>query len=498
MRRPCEAPRLAANTTTTMPALTPAIQVNNAVAAARGALAPWAATPLDDRIAALSRFVAQLEQHRQSLAQCISRETGKPLWESLAEVALMIAKLPVSIQAYHQRCATLDVPLGASPQARPCSSSSLAGINPLPHPNQPTAQARFRPHGVVAVFGPFNMPGHIPNGHITPALLAGNTVIFKPSEKTPAVAQLTLELWQAAGLPPGVINLLQGGRDTGVALCQHPGIDGIFFTGGTAAGLAIRQALAKRPNAILALEMGGNNPLVVHEVSDLDAAALETIQSAYITAGQRCTCARRLIVPDGAGGDAFIQRLMKMIPRVRVGAWNDDPAPFMGPVISADAADQLLATQDDLLKRGAHALAPMQRLALGPAFLSPGLIDVTAIPDRRDEEHFGPLLQLIRVPDFDAAIVEANNTQFGLAAGLFCDDSTLWQRFYQHIRAGVINWNRQTTNASGKLPFGGTGHSGNHRPSGAFAADYCSYPVASLELGRLTTPSTWPTGIEKM
>ena len=163
----------------------------------------------------------------------------------------------------------------------------------------------------------------------------------------------------------------------------------------------------------------------------------------------------------------------------------------MGRVINAAAAKRLLAAQAELAGR---ILVEMKSLD-GDALLSPGLIDVTDTP-RRDEEIFGPLLQLIRVKDFDAAIAEANNTRFGLAAGLLSDDRTLWERFYRTIRAGVVNWNRPLTGASSALPFGGIGDSGNHRPSAYFAADYCSYPVASLEIERVAMPEKLTPGIE--
>ena len=359
-----------------------------------------------------------------------------------------------------------------------------------------TSATRYKPHGVIAVFGPFNFPAHLPNGHIVPALLAGNTVVFKPSEAAPLVGQVMVECWQAAKLPPGVINLIQGGRETGELLASHPGIDGIFFTGSFAAGSAINQTLAADPGKILALEMGGNNPLVVHKVSNLDAAAYTIVQSAYVTAGQRCTCARRLIVPDGPHVNPLLDRLGHMTRSIRVGRYTDEPEPFIGPVISDAAAEKILAAQGELRSRGGKVLVELKSPGPRLAMLSPGLIDTTDVKDRADTEVFGPLLQVIRVRDFDAAIREANNTRYGLAAGLLSDDRELWHRFLRKIRAGVVNWNRPTTGASGALPFGGVGRSGNHRPSGYFAADYCSYPVASMESEELILPKSPPPGIQ--
>jgi succinylglutamic semialdehyde dehydrogenase len=260
----------------------------------------------------------------------------------------------------------------------------------------------------------------------------------------------------------------------------HEGVDGVLFTGGVPAGRAIHRALAGRPEKIVALELGGNNPLVVWDASDLDAAARIIVKSAYITAGQRCTCARRLIVRSGAQGDAAIAALTHLVDRIIVGQPDAVSQPFIGPLISAKAADAVIAAQADMLRTGGVALREMRRLDLGPAFVSPGLIDVTAINSRKDEEVFGPLLQVIRVPTFEAAIEEANNTRFGLAAGLISDSEELFVQFETDVRAGVLNWNRQTTGASGAAPFGGVGQSGNHRPAGYYAADYSAWPMASL------------------
>ena len=447
-------------------AATPA-EAAAAVARARAAFRPWSRTPLAEREKILRAFALALETRRVALADAISREVGKPTWEALTEVTTMIGKIELSITAHARRCA------------------DFAGG---------PAITRFRPHGVVAVFGPFNFPGHLPNGHIVPALLAGNTVVFKPSEHAPLVAELTAAAWRDAGLPPGVLEVVQGARDTGAALVDSPDLDGLFFTGSARTGLWLAEKFARTPEKILALELGGNNPLVVWHPRDLRAAALLTIQSAYLTAGQRCTCARRLIVPAGAAGHAFVAELSAHIAKIRVGPFTDNPEPFMGPVISAAAAAQVLAAQAALFERGAGPLLLTRSLRADTGLLSPGLLDVTSVLDRADEEIFGPLLQVILVPDFDAALAEANATRYGLAAGLIADDPALYARFREKVRAGLINWNQQLTGASGAAPFGGIGQSGNHRPAAFFAADYCSYPVASIEVPELRLPATLPPG----
>ena len=447
-------------------------QVESAVQAARQAFPAWAKRSLEERLSVLEAFAANLKSRADELARCIGEETGKPLWESATEVTSMVNKVAISVQSYRERTGEKSGPLGDA-----------------------TAVLRHKPHGVVAVFGPYNFPGHLPNGHIVPALLAGNTVLFKPSELTPKVAELTVQCWIDAGLPAGVLNLLQGARETGIALAANPGIDGLFFTGSSRTGNHLHQQFAGRPDKILALEMGGNNPLVVDEVADVDAAVYTIIQSAFISAGQRCTCARRLLVPEGAWGDALLARLVAVSSTIEVGAFDQQPAPFMGSVISLGAAKALMDAQELLLANGAVALLKMTQPQAQAALLTPGIIDVTEVTDRADEELFGPLLQVIRYADFAAAIAEANNTQYGLAAGLLSDSEARYQQFWLESRAGIVNWNKQLTGAASSAPFGGVGASGNHRASAYYAADYCAYPVASLETPSLVLPASLTPGV---
>ncbi|WP_163558234.1 succinylglutamate-semialdehyde dehydrogenase [Halomonas sp. NO4] len=446
-------------------------QVNAAVAAARGAFPAWARTPFAERQALVERFREVLESRRETLATAIAQETGKPLWEARTEVGAMIGKVAISIRAYQERTGERQRDLGEA-----------------------TAVLRHCPHGVMAVFGPYNFPGHLPNGHIVPALLAGNTAVFKPSEQTPLTADLTLQCWQAAGLPNGVINLVQGAAPVGQALSADPGIDGLLFTGSAKVGGLLHRQFAGQLDKILALEMGGNNPLVVKDVPDQAAAVLTILQSAFLSGGQRCTCARRLIVPEGQVGDHLLDALSDAIAGLRVAGQFAEPAPFYAGLVSATAADGLLAAQDDLEALGGTVLTRMERLAEGTSLLLPALIDVTglAVPD---EEHFGPLLKVHRYRDWDEALRLANDTRYGLSAGLIGGERADWDDFLLRIRAGIVNWNRQTTGASGDAPFGGVGESGNHRPSAYYAADYCAYPVASMESEVLHLPDQLPPGV---
>ncbi|WP_372862060.1 succinylglutamate-semialdehyde dehydrogenase, partial [Pseudoalteromonas sp.] len=354
---------------------------------------------------------------------------------------------------------------------------------------------RHKPHGVVAIFGPYNFPGHLPNGHIVPAILAGNTVVFKPSELTPHVAQFTLELWLKAGLPAGVINLVQGELETGKALASHQDIDGLFFTGSSNTGHLLHKQFAGHPGKILALEMGGNNPLVVKDVADVSAAVHDIIQSGFITSGQRCTCARRLFIEKSANGDAILEKLISATKNILVDDSFADDQPFMGAMISEKAALGMVAAQADLVKQGAEVLVELKQLKPGTGFVSPGIIDVTNIDEIADEEHFGPLIKVYRYTDFDSAIAEANNTSFGLSAGLLADSEDDYSHFLKRIRAGIVNWNRPITGASSAAPFGGIGASGNHRASAYYAADYCAYPVASVESEKVNLPQTLAPGL---
>ena len=428
------------------------------VSAARAAWPEWAAHSVTYRMETLRRFANVVRAREEEFAELIARETGKPFWEAKTEVNSVIAKVEISIAAYLDRTPTnrLEAAMGNK------------------------VAVRHKPHGVLAVLGPYNFPAHLPNGHIVPALIAGNTVVFKPSEKTPATGEFLVKCFHEAGVPQGVIRLLIGGPAEGKSLAGQVGIDGLLFTGSVGAGLALHRQFAETPNKILALELGGNNPIVVWDAPDLQAAATIVVQSAFLSAGQRCTAARRLIVEDGKH-QPLVDEICKLIDRIIVDDPMADPQPFMGPVIDLATADILQDRFIGLMMKGGKAIRRMERPFEERPYLTPALIDMTDAKDRQDEELFGPVLQMIRVKDFDAAIDEANNTRFGLAASVLTKDPKRYDRFWANVRAGVINWNRPTNGAPSNAPFGGVGYSGNHRPSAFYAADYSAYPVTSVE-----------------
>ncbi|GAO53680.1 succinylglutamate-semialdehyde dehydrogenase [Novosphingobium sp. MD-1] len=437
----------------------PVGDVDAAVDRARQAWSTWAAQSLSNRVELCRRFANEVRKEQENLAALIARETGKPLWEARAEVEKVVAKVDISVRAYAERSAQRKF------------DSALQG----------TAALRHKPHGVMAVLGPYNLPAHLPNAHIIPALIAGNAVVFKPSEKAPATGELLVQCFHRAGIPANVVQLLIGGPDQGRALAEHDGVDGVLFTGSAHTGIAINRRLAGNPGKMLALEMGGNNPMVVWNTPKISDAAVLAIQSAFATSGQRCTSARRLIV-QGSLYEPLIDEMKRLGSRLIVGAPFDEPQPFMGPVIDNEAADGLTESFVYLLSNGGRPILHMRRLREGLPFLSPAMIDVTDMAERPDVELFGPLLQVIRVDDFDQAIAEANRTRFGLTAALVGGSPEEYNQFWANVRAGVINWNRPTNGTSLSAPMGGVGLSGNHRPSAYYAADYCAYPVASAEM----------------
>lgn len=448
-------------------------QLQTAVAAAAKAFPLWSERALDERLQLCRHFADFVSEHKESLAHTIAVETGKPLWEARTEASAVVTKVANSIEALMTRRWTTTDQMGDY-----------------------QAVTRYRPHGVMLVLGPFNLPAHLPGAHIVPALLAGNTIVFKPSEWAVATGQWLAEAWQQVGLPPGVLNMLQGRTELAVPGVEHPDVAGILFTGSERAGVSIHRRLAGQPHKILALELGGNNPLVVHDVSDLQSAAVTTILSAFITAGQRCTCARRLIVTGAKNYERLVAAISEALPRVRVGLPLDDQQPFMGTLIHQAAAEQMLQAEKELVAAGATSVVPLTVSDRASTLLRPGLVAASASATIDDCERFGPLLLLYQAGDLDEAIALANQTKFGLSAGYLGDRVEDFYYFLHRVRAGVVNWNRQMTGASGKLPFGGVGASGNHRPSGFFAADYCSYPVASLESHELREADGPVPGLE--
>lgn len=437
----------------------PVSDINDAVKRSRRAWPAWAAQPLSTRMELVRRFANEVRKDADKLADTIARETGKPIWEANSEVEAVINKVEVSIRSFAERTAQRK----------------------LDNAMQGTMAVRHKPHGVMAVLGPFNFPAHLPNSHIIPALIAGNSIIFKPSEKTPATGELLAKCFNRAGISAAVMQFVAGGPAEGQELVAHDGVDGVLFTGSANTGISINRKLATRPDKVVALEMGGNNAIVVWETPKIRDAAAIIVQSAFTSAGQRCTAARRLIV-KASMYDQITAEIKQLADRIIFGAPFEDPAPFMGPVIDNDVADGLTESFVYLLSNGGKAIKHLARPDDNLPFLSPAIIDTTAMKDRPDVELFGPILQVIKVNDFDQAIAEVNNTRFGLVSSLIGGTPQEYNRYWANVRAGMVNWNRPTISPSHSAPVGGIGLSGNHRPYGYYAADYCAYPVASNEM----------------
>ncbi|HEX7873270.1 MAG TPA: succinylglutamate-semialdehyde dehydrogenase [Sphingobium sp.] len=432
--------------------------VDAAVARVGGAWLPWAARPFTFRIETMRRFANLVRGREAELVDLIAREVGKPLWDAKGEVASLIDSVEQSISAYSTRTGQkrLEGAMGAR------------------------QTLRHKPHGVLAAITPSCNPALIPVGEVVPALIAGNGVLLKPSEKAPATALFLTALLHEAGVPVDVLSCVIGGAKTGRALVEHVGVAAILFTGSAHVGLIINRLLAARPDRMAALHMGGNNPMIAWDMPDMNTAAALIVQSTFPSAGQNCAAGRRLIVKD-AMADALIDALCQTVSRLIIDDPHADPAPYMGPVIDMEMADGLTESFLYLMSNGGRPILHMRRPKEGLPFVTPGIIDVTPMDKRIDIELFGPILQIVRVPDFEAAVAEANATHFGLSAALFGGSEQQYEHFWAASRAGLVNWNRPLIGPVAGFPAGSAGLSGNYRPGGAYAADQCAYPVASAE-----------------
>ncbi len=444
-------------------------EIDAAVGRARAAQAAWRDAGLAARSAVLLRFRDLAQARADELARLIAREVGKALWDARSEAGLLAPKIDV----------TLGDGLRLVAEQRPA----------------PGLRTTWQPRGVLAVYGPFNFPAHLPTGHIAPALATGNAVVFKPSEQTPAVGAWLVSLWREARLPDGVLEIVQGGPETGRALAIHPGLDGILFTGSYMTGRALKQATLDQPWKLLALEQGGSNAIVVCDDADLDLAVAESALSIAATTGQRCTCVRRLFVAR-QHCDAFAQRLSRVLSGLRVGP-PLEPGVFMGPLVSL-AAHARFEAQRALARDAGGERIEVMPPALPPPWTGAGLVRFASLRQThayQREELFGPEAALYPIDDLEQAIAAVNDSDYGLAAAVFTRDRSRYERCLGRVRTGVLNWNRGTIGASGRLPFGGRGRSGNDRPAGVTATLYCVVPQAHRESAAGLDPAALPPGM---
>ncbi len=414
---------------------TTADQIDSVMKAAASASLRWRKTSQESRIDVVRRYAQYIDANRHAISELITREVGKLPWDAAAEVGAAIAKSELSIRALRQRRDNQIIEAGS-----------------------PRRMVRYQPIGVALVLGPFNFPLHLPGGQFIPALLAGNAVVMKPSDQATAVGEWIAEAWKKCGLPDDVFQLIVGRVAPAVTAIDSPHVGGVFLTGSRAAGQAIHRQLAGRYDVLLALELGGNNPIVVSaDVPASDVASTVTF-SAFTSAGQRCTCARRAIFVDGPETDKQIQATVAQTEGLRVGLPGAEPVPQVGPLISAAAAESLKQTYERLLQLGCTPVIPFQLGDCRANLVRPTIIDASSLSESDlvslgDLEWFGPLLVLLRVGNMDQAIRSARMTAYGLAASLLGGDQELFDQFVDEVGAGIVNWNRPTTGAAGHFTF---------------------------------------------
>jgi succinylglutamic semialdehyde dehydrogenase len=445
-----------------------AAAVSAAVARAREAFPRWRDAGADARAAVLERFARAVDERAAELTLLIAREVGKARWDAQAEARLLAPKIAVTL------------------------AEGMALVKAFePAPGQ---RATYRPRGVLAVYGPFNFPAHLPNGHIAPALATGNTVVFKPSEIAPAVGAWMAARWHDAGLPEGVLEVVQGGPTTGRALAAAD-VDGILFTGSYGTGRALLEATLDAPQKILALELGGSNAMIVCADADLDLAVSEAALSIAATTGQRCTAVRRIFV-ERSLREAFQDKLAAVLAGLRVGAPLDEGV-FMGPLASL-AGHARLEGQRSLASAAGGERVLLVDTGRPPPYTGAGLVRFESTAQRhayQREEIFGPEAALYPVADLDCAIAAANDADYGLAASVMTRDRAHYEYCIGRVRSGILNWNRGTIGASGRLPFGGGGRSGNDRPAGILSTVYCATPQSHLEYAGGLDPASLPPGM---
>lgn len=444
---------------------------NKAISSARQAQQSWFELGTESRIEYIRKFVEIVKSNKEELSKTISIEVGKPKWESDGEINSIIGKIEPCIDAYKSRCSDIII-----------ERNGAKGIT------------RFRPLGVLCIIGPYNYPMHMTNGQIMAGLIAGNTIVLKPSDKAPLCATKIMECWQKAGLPEGVINMVQGGPETVEYLIKNKEVNGVYFTGSYKVGQIISGLCST--NQMCALEMGGDGPIIAWDSNDIKSAAITVIQGAFGTAGQKCVSTRRLIVPDNSFGKSLIKEVVKLSKKIVVGKFDGKETPFMGPLRTPQMVDNALRIQKYLLSKGGVDLLEAKRLNLGECFISPCIIDVTKAKYKLNEEVFAPFLRVIRVKTFEDALIEANNSEYGLAASILTEDRNLYEKFLNTAKFGLINWNKPTVGSSAWAGFGGIKNSGNFRPSGYLTSDFCSYAIASAEMENLTNVAT-PKGIKE-
>lgn len=429
--------------------------------AASEAYPAWSSLRQEKRNTYLKKLAQIYKDKQEELAVCISRETGKPLWESQQEAGALAQKIEITLKE--------SLPLVQDTEL----SFQREGVK---------GKIAYRSKGVFLVLGPFNFPVHLPNGHIVAALALGNTVIFKASEKTPASAEVLARCFDLAGFPKGVFNLVQGGVETAQALVRSKDIDGILFTGSYAVGKMIQTQILDQPHKILALEMGGKNSALIWKDADMEKAVYEILKGAYLTCGQRCSSTSRLIVHKEVKS-FFLKKFMELSRKIKIGHWKDSP--FMGPLIEEKSVQRFLKAKKEAEENKDFIHLSGGRIdSLNGFYVRPEIVEPKSYEENsfyQNEELFAPFLTVYEVTEEEEAMNLINKSAYGLCLSVFCKDSDLAKRIFQRAKVGVFHWNLSSVSASSRLPFGGLGKSGNDRPAGLFAVHSCVTPVAWMQ-----------------
>lgn len=426
----------------------------------------WKKLKVDERANYLRKFQTAVEKRKDDIAEAIAYETGKPLWEAKTEAQSVYNKVTVTLE--------YSLPRIRSEYYEEVFPSTRGFV-------------RYKPIGPSFVIGPFNFPCHLANGQILSLLIAGNSVIFKPSEKTIYSGQLLMECFDEAGFPPGVVNLINGGGDVATKMLQQKEIKGVFFTGSKEVGTKILEVTHKDFSKLVALEMGGKNSSIIHSDAKLDLATTELVKASFMTSGQRCVSTSKVLIHESIK-DQFIDNFHQIAKRLIIDHPIDfEEEPFMGPVIDQNSCENYLNFMAMAVRDGAEELMRGKRIEKkNPGYyVSPSLHYIEK-PDPKgrfiNSEIFGPNVTFIPYTEIEEAIEVANYSEYGLATGVFTSSRSIYKKCVDNIEVGIANYNRATAGASPRLPFGGVKASGNHRPAAVSMIDSCVYPVSGLEI----------------
>ena len=426
----------------------------------------WRKTHLSKRIEYLKSYQKHVSEKQDLIAEAIAFETGKPLWESKTEAAAVVKKVDVTIEHSLPRI----------------QSKQFENIMP-----NTCGHLVFKPLGPCLIIGPFNFPCHLPNTQILSALLAGNSIIFKPSEKTCYSAQLLMDCFSEAGFPKGVVNLLQGDGESANRMIKSKVTRGIFFTGSLEVGKKILQTVGDDVSKMVALELGGKNASIVHNDADQEQALDELLKASFLTSGQRCTSTSLIAIHQDIA-DNFMERFHQKAKEIVIDHPVDyEKEPFMGPLIDKKSMENYLLYMGMAKRENIQEIMRGKQLEKKKAgyYVSPSIHFTPSFnPQSRflASEIFGPNATFIPYKTIEEAIQIANSTEYGLAAAIFTQSQKLYQQCFTDLDAGLINLNRSTCGASPLLPFGGIKNSGNYRPAAVAAIDSCVYQACGLEM----------------